>query len=186
VGLFIALSAPAAHAADCAPTDLACLAHRGQDTIGGLGGKLSSGQDPVGELTRTADTVGKTVSDTVDGILNGGGSGDPGSGGGSGGGLGDLRHHRGATTTIASRSFSATNGAISATHTTSTTPVAVQRRSALLRRVGDTVGRAVQQVGFPMILAFIVALFVVVQNRLDRGDPKLSVAPLRPDRMRFV
>jgi hypothetical protein len=37
-----------------------------------------------------------------------------------------------------------------------------------------------------MILAFIVALFVMVQNRLDRNDPKLSVAPLRPDRMRFV
>jgi hypothetical protein len=184
--LFVALSAPAAHAADCAPTDLACLAHQGQDAIGG--DKLGSGQDPVGEITGTADTVGKTVGDTVDGILNGGGSGDPGGGpgGGSGGGSGDLRHHRGATTTIASRSFSATNGAISATHTTSTTPVAVQRRSALLRRVGDTVVRAVQQVGFPMILAFIVALFVVGQNRLDRGDPKLSVAPLRPDRMRFV
>jgi hypothetical protein len=183
----MALSAPAAHAADCAPTDLACLAHQGQDTIGGLGDKLGSGQDPVGEVTGTANTVGKTVSDTVDGILNGGSSGDPGGGpGGSGGGSGNPPHHRGASTTIASRGSSATNGSTSMTHRTSATPVAVQRRSALVRSVGDTVVRAVQQVGFPMILAFIVALFVAVQNRLDRGDPKLSVAPLRPDRMRFV
>jgi hypothetical protein len=188
VGLFVALSAPAAHAAECAPTDLACLAKQGQDTIGGLGDKLGSGQDPVGGVTGTTGGVVKTVNDTLDGLLNGGGSGGSGGGpgGGSGGGSGNPRHHHGASSTIAFRGFPTTNGATSAAYRTSTTPVAPQRRSELLRSVGGTVVRAVQQVGFPMILAFIVALFVVVQNRLDRSDPKLSVAPLRPDRMRFV
>jgi hypothetical protein len=37
-----------------------------------------------------------------------------------------------------------------------------------------------------MILAIVVALFVALQNRLDRHDPKLAKAPLTPDRMRFV
>ena len=64
-------------------------------------------------------------------------------------------------------------------------PLAHQR-TQLLRTIGSTVARAVQTVGFPMVLALIVAMFVMVQNRMDRNDPKLSVAPLRPDRMRFV
>ena len=181
VGFLMALSAPTAHAAECAPTDLACLAQQGHDTLGRLGGTLGSGQDPVGGVTDTVGTVVKTVNDTLGGLLNGG----LGGGGGSGGGSGNPRHHRGAWTTIASRTFSATNGSTPTTHTISTTPVVHQGRSRL-RTVGGTVVRAVQQVGFPMILAFMVALFVMVQNRLDRNDPKLSVAPLRPDRMRFV
>jgi hypothetical protein len=185
VGLFIALAAPIARAAECAPTDLTCLAQQGHDTLGGLGGTLGSGQDPVGGVTNTAGKVVNTVNDTLDGLLNGGSGGGGGPGGGSGGGSGNPGHHHGASTTIASRTFSTSSGSTATAPTTSTTPVVHQARSEL-RTVGGTVVRAAQQVGFPMILAFVVALFVMVQNRLDRNDPKLSMAPLRPDRMRFV
>src|SRR2546426_5672066 len=99
VGFLMALAAPTAHAAECAPTDLACLAQQGHDTLGRLGGRLGSGQDPVGGVTDTVGTVVKTVNDTLGGLLNGGpGGGGPGGGGGSGGGSGNQRHHRGAST----------------------------------------------------------------------------------------
>jgi hypothetical protein len=60
------------------------------------------------------------------------------------------------------------------------------RRSTVLRSIGGTVVRTAKQLSFPLILAVIVALFVAIQNRVDRNDPKLALAPLTPDRMRFV
>jgi hypothetical protein len=38
---------------------------------------------------------------------------------------------------------------------------------------------------FPLALALIVLLFVAVQNRIDRRDPKLALAPVAPDLLRF-
>jgi len=38
---------------------------------------------------------------------------------------------------------------------------------------------------FPLALALIVLLFVAVQNRIDRKDPKLALAPVAPDLLRF-
>jgi hypothetical protein len=38
---------------------------------------------------------------------------------------------------------------------------------------------------FPLGLALIVLLFVAVQNRIDRKDPKLALAPVAPDLLRF-
>ena len=35
--------------------------------------------------------------------------------------------------------------------------------------------------GFPTFLIFVVILFLIVQDRLDRRDPKLAAAPLRPE-----
>jgi hypothetical protein len=41
--------------------------------------------------------------------------------------------------------------------------------------------RLAQKVAFPMILAAIVAGFLVVHNRVDRHDPKLALAPVDQD-----
>jgi len=38
---------------------------------------------------------------------------------------------------------------------------------------------------FPLALALIVLMFVAVQNRIDRKDPKLALAPVAPDLLRF-
>jgi hypothetical protein len=38
---------------------------------------------------------------------------------------------------------------------------------------------------FPLALTLIVLLFVAVQNRIDRKDPKLALAPVAPDLLRF-
>ncbi len=40
------------------------------------------------------------------------------------------------------------------------------------------VGAAVQTFGFPIGLLLAVLAFLVIQNRLDRRDPKLRAAPL--------
>jgi len=40
-------------------------------------------------------------------------------------------------------------------------------------------------IAFPLALAVIVMLFVAVQNRIDRKDPKLALAPVAPDLLRF-
>ena len=44
---------------------------------------------------------------------------------------------------------------------------------------------AAKRLAFPLALALIVLLFVAVQNRIDRKDPKLALAPIAPDLLRF-
>jgi hypothetical protein len=44
---------------------------------------------------------------------------------------------------------------------------------------------AAKRLAFPLALALIVLLFVAVQNRIDRKDPKLALAPVAPDLLRF-
>jgi hypothetical protein len=56
---------------------------------------------------------------------------------------------------------------------TDLTRAVVAAVKAILRNADKTV--------FPAILLVIVALFLVVQDRIDRSDPKLALAPLFPD-----
>jgi hypothetical protein len=44
---------------------------------------------------------------------------------------------------------------------------------------------AARQLAFPLALLLVVASFLVVQDRLDRRDPKLALAPMRPEVARF-
>jgi hypothetical protein len=56
-------------------------------------------------------------------------------------------------------------------------------RQGLFDRIGSLGIEAV--LAFPLALALIVLLFVAVQNRIDRKDPKLALAPVAPDLLRF-
>lgn len=53
------------------------------------------------------------------------------------------------------------------------------------RGLGHTIARAAaaaaRHLAFPVALALIVAGFLLIQDRLDRRDPKLSLAPIRPE-----
>ncbi len=53
------------------------------------------------------------------------------------------------------------------------------------RIVGAAIGAA-KRLAFPLALALIVIGFVMVQNRIDRKDPKLALAPIAPDVLRFA
>jgi hypothetical protein len=204
-GLLLAFAAPAAYADTCANTDLTCIAGKGGDTAGGvvgngkgtLGGEVDKGKDVAGGILHTGKgTVGRVVGtgrDTIDRVLHGrsggsGGTGGTGSGGsGSGGDSGShgLGPGGGRGGTISGRTFT-TSHATDANTNAAQDAVAHHRRTSLLRSIGGTVVDSAKQLGFPMILGIVVALFVAFQNRLDRHDPKLSKAPLTPDRMRFV
>ncbi len=39
---------------------------------------------------------------------------------------------------------------------------------------------------FPIILVLIVVLFLAVQDRIDRNDPKLALAPVRSEPLDFI
>jgi hypothetical protein len=58
-------------------------------------------------------------------------------------------------------------------------------RRGLFDRIGPLAILAAEALAFPLALAVIVLLFVAVQNRIDRKDPKLALAPITPDLLRF-
>jgi hypothetical protein len=58
-------------------------------------------------------------------------------------------------------------------------------RPGLFDRLGSLAILAAEALAFPLALAVIVLLFVAVQNRIDRKDPKLALAPITPDLLRF-
>jgi hypothetical protein len=47
------------------------------------------------------------------------------------------------------------------------------------------VAQAARQLSFPLALVVIALLFAAVQNRMDRNDPKLALAPAGPDVLGF-
>jgi hypothetical protein len=57
------------------------------------------------------------------------------------------------------------------------------RVSRLVKAISKLVAPVVQRTAFPLILLIVAALFLLVQDRIDRRDPKLAHAPLhaRPD-----
>jgi hypothetical protein len=55
----------------------------------------------------------------------------------------------------------------------------------LVGALGDAarwVGRNLDKTGFPLLLVLLVAGYMAVQNRLDRRDPKLALAPVHADK----
>ncbi|MGH2711770.1 MAG: hypothetical protein ACRDH9_11280 [Actinomycetota bacterium] len=50
-----------------------------------------------------------------------------------------------------------------------------------LSKVGAVTGQLLEQPAFPLSLIAVVIGFLVLQNRMDRRDPKLALAPVYPD-----
>jgi hypothetical protein len=48
---------------------------------------------------------------------------------------------------------------------------------AVLDRVGEVAVVAARESSFPGSLLVVIALFLIVQDRIDRRDPKLALAP---------
>jgi hypothetical protein len=188
-GLVLTLSAPVAFA-DCPLTDPTCIVDQTKQAA----------TDSAGGAKDKADAAIKQATDTVGGILNPIGlptptptpTGRGGSGGGGGhGGSGGSVPNGGPATTPASSGVGALNRAPS----TGTTPASYSSRPvrhgtahgpSLFGRIGGAAAEAARQVAFPLALALLVAAFLMVQNRLDRRDPKLAEAPIAPDVLRFA
>ena len=49
---------------------------------------------------------------------------------------------------------------------------------SVITQIGRVAAEAVRQAAFPIALILMVAAFLMVQNRIDRKDPKLALAPM--------
>jgi hypothetical protein len=211
VGSLLVMSAPVAHA-DCPLLDPGCLTGTVDDVTGVVNDAVEdvvtvvedtvdSGVDVVsdtvevvtGVVEETVETTSETpklVTDTVDDVT---GSGDPPVPVSPGGTEEPGRKPRaersaGTDTPITTLAPSARltdaqleRSAGAPVRPSSTPP----DRPGLLERIGEAAGVAARQLSFPLALSLIVVAFVLFQNHLDRKDPKLAVAPIAADVMKF-
>lgn len=188
-------AAPAAAA--CAPTDLECL----QGTVGGAledptGTVEDTAETVTGQVDETAGTVQDTLDDTVrqvrelldppgdddppedeDEPPGGGGSGEGGKGGGAGSIPGPGRPTRAAPADPPSR--------FAAVAVTDTSSISGVRELQAEGSIGQAILEAAGRLAFPIVLVLAVIAFLTIQDRLDRGDPKLALAPRTPDLVSF-
>jgi hypothetical protein len=195
VVLSLALAAPAFADDVCDPLDVTCVAT----------GTAGSGQDPV---TDTVDTVTGTVKPvvddpqgTVDHILHGTVN-PPGSGGGTGGGGtgGDQPGDHGTTgpggkgphvargpqqpRSVGGRS--AGPHPTGSTPDTSSIPATVAKAPVFADGFAGVAAHVVApSLGIVLALLAVAVGFVMVQDRLDRRDPKLTLAPVQTEMIGF-
>jgi hypothetical protein len=194
MGILLLLSAPAAYAT-CPPTDPLCLSDKQLETPpppslppvpGDIGKEVDDAIDSAKD--HVDDAVGG-VTDTIDGLLNPGGD-DPG-GGGDDGGPGDKPPGgpgEGETSApqAGGPSGSVFPGGVSPEPVgVPSTPVASRNGPGILGRIGGAALETARHLGFPLALALVVIAFAMIQNYLDRKDPRLALAPVRPEVMRF-
>ena len=74
--------------------------------------------------------------------------------------------------------------ATSTSATEAASSLGVGRRS-FMDRAGSFALDVAKAIAFPLLLALIVAAFLLVQDRLDRRDPRFVLAPVRPGVLRF-
>ena len=52
----------------------------------------------------------------------------------------------------------------------------------VIAQIGRVAAEAIEKAAFPIALMLMVGAFLMVQNRIDRKDPKLALAPVDPER----
>jgi hypothetical protein len=202
VTMLMVLGASAARA-DCPPTDPSCatgVADDAQQKVNdGAADPNGTADDAVRQAQDTAGGAVGRVTDTVDGILNppgdegggpGGGGGGNHDGDGNQGGNGGNGTPAGTTgvaggpTTMAVPTLLPT--ALTGATVDGQAPTGGRRGGhGVLGHFGDVIASAARQVAFPFALTLIVVTFLLIQNRLDRRDPKLAFAPIGPDVLPF-
>jgi hypothetical protein len=183
----LVLPAPA-HGHECPPLDVTCVVNDVERTA------HDTADDTVGPVT---DTVGPVVDDTVDEvdrILGGGneppppgGGGGGGDGGDEGGGPGD-GDAAGGPASQRSRFPLGLRASITtgAPIVTVEPPIGLDRRTSLRERFGTTVAGAAKSLVVVAVLLGIAVAFVLTQSRIDRTDPRLALAPVESDVVRFA
>jgi hypothetical protein len=198
-GFLFLVAAPLAMA-DCPVTDPGCVSKNVSDV------NLSPAPSlpPLDDAKDKADGVVKQgknavggVSDAVDGLLHPGGGGDGGGGddggappGGGPGGQGApgsggaSQGLSGSPGSLRFRDGPLPPGNLSPSSPASSTSGPTEPPD-LLGRIGGIAAEAARHLGFPLVLALVVVAFLMMQNYLDRKDPKLALAPILPEVMRF-
>ena len=202
------LAAAPAQADECLPLDVSCVAG---DVVDGVDDVV---EDTVDTVTDTVDPIAEGTTNTVDELL-GGGQDDPPAGGGGGDGNGDGQgnagggnggggngnghgHRDGSARTSADAAGlvglgSATRPPIAlgtgsgGSYGTSVAPASgpAGEQPGLPHRIADTAARAAKSLAIVLVLLLAAVGFVLIQDRLDKKDPRLALAPLQSDVARF-
>jgi hypothetical protein len=190
-GVMLIVSAPAS-LATCPPTDPLCVVDEAAPSLPPVDDVEKAIDDAVESTKGEADKVIAQVTDPVDELLNPGGGdpggGDPGGGGGDGstgptGGPGEPGAAGSPSVSSTGSSFPA--GSVPAPGIAPSNSVRLGDQPGILGRIGGAAVEVATQLGFPLALALVVIAFAATQNYLDRRDPKLALAPVRPEVMRF-
>lgn len=72
----------------------------------------------------------------------------------------------------------AVSTAIAEGKTFSAEPTSAISNESVVSQIGRIASEAAEQVAFPLALTLLVIGFLMVQNRIDRKDPKLALAPV--------
>jgi hypothetical protein len=190
VGLVVlAISPPALADEPCSIAEPSCVVEGAAEDAEGI---IDEVTDPVDDTT---DPIVQPVLDEVDAILGRGGLVDPPGGGGGvggggsngGGGSGPDAGHGGSgppisSTTTSQQIFDPALGA--------SPGVARPRRVELAQPVssdgiGPILTGAARSVLLLLMLLGISLGFVLIQDRLDRNEPKLALARISPDVLGF-
>jgi hypothetical protein len=172
------------------------------DVTDGVTGPVEEALDTVngavdevgGQLGNTAGEVAGRVGDAVDG-LTGNGSVAPGAepnvpgetgttiaGGGRTPGTRDdvagLRTALDAAAAVSPDGFYGSGAAAALPVPTVAGSPTDAGTPSLVERIARSAADVAERIAFPLLLAFLVGGFVLVQNRLDRKDPKLALAAL--------
>jgi hypothetical protein len=202
---FVVAAAPAR--ATCPPTDPACVTETLTETVTEVTEPVTEVTDPgTGTIGSAVDEVKDTVGPVVDevppqlpgptiNVTESPTLGDPGVDHDPRTGRGALREDSGngrsdlGTGTVAGRPVpvqalvggtlvSGLDASQSADARTGPSPPA-ERTSVSLENV-------VKGFAFPLALMLVVGAFLLVQDRLDRRDPRLALAPVGPDVLDFT
>ena len=197
--LSLVLASPALADEPCDPLDATCAV---TDATGSGQGTVT---DAVDIVTGTAKPIVDDPQGTVDKILNpddidlpGGGSGGgdpPGGGGPPGSGRpngGHDTHRPGGSHVSQGHRFQPSAGPRAA-HPRSPgssfdplpNPIAPTKEPIFQDGVAEAVHVVAQSLGVVLALLAVAAGFVMIQNRLDRRDPKLALAPVETEMMGF-
>jgi len=201
--LALAAGHPSANAA-CPALDVACLA---DEVVTAGEGLIEDTTDPIDTpLDDTIDPIVDDVLDRVHDVLGGGGPVDVpdlpdpvgGGGGGShGGGLPGGDEPQGTPTptdhgdrgVVGGRSpdgpgIAGPAGPIISAASGTSPPERVDRTSG--NSFSDAVGGVARSLAIVLALFGLAVAFVAIQDRLDRNDPRLALAPVESDEVGFA
>jgi hypothetical protein len=179
----------------CPVTDPNCIVGTADQAVNGTEGTTDdTTQAVIHEVQTTVDDVQSTVRDLLgSGDQPGGGDGDGGNGKGGrdsgglrhdGSGKGGLRHPtRGSVTSSAGTGVPSPATAPTLVATTSDR---LADDASAGTGISGVLREAAIGIALPLVVVLLLLLvFTAIQDRLDRRDPKLALAPLATDVLRF-
>lgn len=200
----VATGAASAHAA-CPVLDPLCVIEDTvddgvglvEDTVGGIETPVDDVLDPLEEVV---DPVVDTIFGTVDDVIGGGGGEQPEPPGGIGdGGGAQPGVHQGGPEPSGRPDRATVEIAGSRVHERPEigrvfAPVVAPRSIADATgspvegsgRVGAAIGSVARSLAIVLALFGLTLAFAAIQGRLDRDDPRLSLAPIRSDVVTFA